>query len=247
MARRRFRKPAVSQRPLQDIGFCPRREKIAVFCAKLPFTTTDTRVKFFEVPMRLVAGSRFAVVWNRTSRLRPKRLQIGEGHRANHGSTQQTGAGVSFELNLDSETVDQVSTSIPLISAPGFLLRDVLRMMKDQRRGAVLICEKDRLVGIFTERDALKLLAAGANLDLPIEDVMTANPESLSDQDTVATAIQKMARGGYRRMPVVDADGRPKGFVKVATILHYMVEHFPSVVYTLPPQPHYTTETREGA
>ncbi|HEU0068733.1 MAG TPA: CBS domain-containing protein [Nitrospiraceae bacterium] len=154
---------------------------------------------------------------------------------------------MSFELNLDSETVDQVSTSIPLIAGPGFVLRDVLRMMKDQRKGAVLVCENDLLVGIFTERDALKLLAAGANLDVPVREVMTANPESLSDQDTVATAILKMSRGGYRRMPVVDGEGRPKGFVKVATILHYLVEHFPSVVYTLPPQPHYTTETREGA
>ncbi|HEU0068732.1 MAG TPA: hypothetical protein VFQ26_05650 [Nitrospiraceae bacterium] len=57
-------------------------EKIAVFCAKLPFTTTDTRVKFVEVAMWLVFASRFAVVLNRTSRLQPKRLQIEEGHRA---------------------------------------------------------------------------------------------------------------------------------------------------------------------
>ena len=37
------------------------------------------------------------------------------------------------------------------------------------------------------------------------------------------------------------------GVLKVSGILHYLVEHFPKVVYTLPPEPHHKTAAREGA
>ena len=70
---------------------------------------------------------------------------------------------------------------------------------------------------------------------------------ALSEQDTLGAAITKMAHGGYRRLPIVDAEGRPVGFLKVGSILHFLVDHFPSTVYNLPPKPHHSTEAREGA
>ncbi len=154
---------------------------------------------------------------------------------------------MDFHLNLDSESADQVAGSEPVCVEPNLSIRDVLHRMKEQRRGAVLVCQGERLVGIFTERDALKLMAAETDLDVPVEKVMTTEPETLADSDSVGAAITKMSKGGYRRLPIVDADGTPKGFVKVSSILHYLVEHFPSVVYNLPPNPHHSTQTREGA
>lgn len=154
---------------------------------------------------------------------------------------------MDFQLNLDSETVEHVSSPNPPCVDVGDSVGAVLQVMKDKQRAAVLVCRDGVLAGIFTERDALKLMLPGADLDAPIETVMTRNPESLAHNDTVGAAISKMARGGYRRIPIVDADGRPQGFVKVRTILHHLVGHFPSIVYNLPPAPHHTTETREGA
>jgi hypothetical protein len=76
---------------------------------------------------------------------------------------------------------------------------------------------------------------------------MVAGPVALSISDTVGCAIQKMSSGGYRRLPIVDDEGRPVGLLKVSGILHYLVEHVSKVVYTLPPEPHYSTQQREGA
>ena len=56
-----------------------------------------------------------------------------------------------------------------------------------------------------------------------------------------------MAKGGYRRLPVVDEAGHPIGVLGVSRLLEYLVEHFPKVVYTLPPQPHRASQEREGA
>ncbi|MBP90539.1 MAG: CBS domain-containing protein [Planctomycetaceae bacterium] len=154
---------------------------------------------------------------------------------------------MDFQLNLDSETVEQVSSSTPPCVDVGDSVGDVLNVMKEKQRASVLVCREGALAGIFTERDALKLMLPGADLDAAIETVMTASPETLSNSDAVGAAISKMSRGGYRRLPIVDTDGHPQGFVKVRTILHYLVGHFPSIVYNLPPAPHHTTETREGA
>ncbi|MBW3598884.1 MAG: CBS domain-containing protein, partial [Planctomycetes bacterium] len=89
--------------------------------------------------------------------------------------------------------------------------------------------------------------AAEDVLDSPIERVMVKNPVTLSRTDTVGKAITMMSSGGYRRLPITDEDGRPVGTIKTPGILHYLAEHFPKVVYNLPPTPHHTQQTREGA
>jgi predicted transcriptional regulator len=88
---------------------------------------------------------------------------------------------------------------------------------------------------------------AGADFDVPVMDVMTRNPVALSRRGSVGDAITKMAQGGYRRLPIVDEQGRPQGLLRVEGILHYLVEHFPSVIYNLPPEPHHAAQAREGA
>lgn len=154
---------------------------------------------------------------------------------------------VDVHLTLDTDTVSQVATGEPLCVDVGTTVRDTLHAMKSKRRGAVLVCEGEKLAGIFTERDALKLMEPGADLDQTVGQLMTANPETISDSETVGDAIAKMSRGGYRRLPMVDPEGRPRGFVTVSGILHYLVGHFPAIVYNLPPNPHHTTQSREGA
>ena len=151
------------------------------------------------------------------------------------------------QLNLTSETLEHIYASDPLIVPPEASVREVLQQMKASKRGAALVCDGEALQGIFTERDALKLMAAEADLHGPISQVMTAEPVVLGVDDSVGKAIAKMSFGGYRRLPIVDGTGRPQGFVKAANVLHYLVAHFPAVVYNLPPSPHHSTQEREGA
>ena len=91
------------------------------------------------------------------------------------------------------------------------------------------------------------MMAASANFDRPIDEVMTRDPVVLRSADTVAKAIDAMTRGGYRRLPIVDGDGKPTGVIKIESILHYIAEHFPKLVYNLPPEPHHSSREREGA
>jgi CBS domain-containing protein len=155
---------------------------------------------------------------------------------------------VDFQLKLDSETVIHAHPADPLVVEPQTSIRAVIELLRDEKQGAVLICSAaGTLIGIWTERDAMRVLSGNVELDLPIEQVMIRDPVALSAGDTVARAISQMASGGYRRLPIVDEQGRPTGVLNVAGIVHYLVEHFPKVVYTLPPQPHQSTQEREGA
>jgi len=157
------------------------------------------------------------------------------------------GSAVDFQLHLETESVDHCYPSEALCAAPGDSVRSVLRSLQSARTGAAMICDHGRLVGIFTERDVLRLLSDGGNLDAPVSQVMVKNPVSLRKTDTVAHAIGLMSAGGFRRVPIVDAEGKVVSVLKVSGILHYLVEHFPKVVYNLPPAPHYKTAEREGA
>jgi CBS domain-containing protein len=154
---------------------------------------------------------------------------------------------VDFQLHLETETVENCYPAQPLCAAPEDSVRSVLAMLREARTGVAMVCKDKKLLGLFTERDALRLLADGASLDAPVSQVMVRNPVTLRRTDTVAHAIGLMSAGGFRRLPIVDEQGRVAGVLKVSGILHYLVEHFPKVVYTLPPEPHHKTVTREGA
>lgn len=154
---------------------------------------------------------------------------------------------MSLHIDLHTEALGHVYAIAPICVEPNTTVREAFQRMNEKRHGAVLICREGVLVGILTERDALKLMVSDADFDIPIEQVMTASPIALSERDTVATAIGKMSKGGYRRLPIVDAGGRPTGVLTVKSILHFLADHFPATVFNLPPTPHHTTETREGA
>jgi CBS domain-containing protein len=153
---------------------------------------------------------------------------------------------VDIGSNLRSETVRRAGVLDPVCVEPDRPIAEVLRLLRDLGRGAVLICRGEKLVGIFTERDALRLLALGEDLSRPVETVMTPNPIFTEQTDSVGMAISKMALNGYRRLPVVDGQERPTGMLDVSGIVHWLVDHFPAAVYNLPPVANPATQEREG-
>jgi CBS domain-containing protein len=154
---------------------------------------------------------------------------------------------VDFEGNFTTDTVDDCHLTEPVCVPPTDSVRAALGQMKERNSAAVLVCRDQKVIGIFTERDALAMMAACADFDKPIEDVMTRDPVVLRAGDTVGRAIAAMTRGGYRRLPIVDDQGHPTGVIKIESIVHYLAEHFPKLVYNLPPEPHHSTREREGA
>jgi CBS domain-containing protein len=154
---------------------------------------------------------------------------------------------VDFQLSLESEGVASAYPDQPLAADASESVGQVLQLLRAQRNGSMLICEGAKLVGIFTERDALKCMASGADFATPVRDVMSSPPATISSSATVADAIRAMAEGGYRHLPIITPDGKPTGVIAVHGIVHYLVDHFPATVYNLPPIPQTAQRAREGA
>ena len=150
--------------------------------------------------------------------------------------------------NLTVESVSRLNPSPPHRIAVGGTVADAVELLRRERVGCLLVVKDGALVGIFTERDLLtKVLAPGASLDTPLADVMTANPVSVNLKEPVKAAVERMQKGGYRHVPVVDENNRPVGVLSAKRIVHYLVEHFPGTVYNQPPDPDRVPDSPEGA
>lgn len=105
----------------------------------------------------------------------------------------------------DISQLDQEFLSV----APDTPVIEVIRKMKEANLGCALVLEDGNLVGIFTERDLLnKLTGKDRSPDnTAVRDLMSVNPDFLSERDSVAIAVNKMSMGRYRHIPVKKADG----------------------------------------
>lgn len=109
---------------------------------------------------------------------------------------------------------------------PDELALEVARRMKEAQTGCALVLdEQGKLTGIFTEHDVLrKLVSAERNArDVAVSELMSANPESLRETDSVAAALNKMALGRYRHVPVAFDDGH-YGVTSIKSVLKYIAQ-----------------------
>ena len=106
-------------------------------------------------------------------------------------------------------------------------VRDAVRLMCERKVGCIIVMEDDRMEGVFTERDLLTKVTSqkGARLDAPLGEVMTREPVTLSETDSIAVALNHMAVGGFRHLPVVDKSGAPTGIYSVRDILGKLYEY----------------------
>ncbi len=127
----------------------------------------------------------------------------------------------------------------PITCERSTTVRQAIEIMQTEQIGFILVIENERLVGMFTERDLLNKVA-GKDVDIDavaIEEIMTADPESLGGDYDLVYAINQMSVGGYRHIPIVDDNGRPLNVVSARNIVDYLASLFPNTVLNLPLDP----------
>lgn len=88
-----------------------------------------------------------------------------------------------------------------------------IAVMADKNYGSVVIVDSnDKVVGIVTERDIVKKLVNNnmSPKTTKLEDIMTLNPRVANENDDVVDWLRIMSNDRFRRLPVVDADGKIK-------------------------------------
>jgi CBS domain-containing protein len=107
-----------------------------------------------------------------------------------------------------------VAGQSPLIVTRDTTVTEAALHMRKLNKGAVLVVDNGRLVGIFTERDALFRVMAEKRdpATTSVGSVMTRDPQTIHPDQPFVEALRVMHEGRFRHLPVVE-HGRPLGMV----------------------------------
>ena len=100
-----------------------------------------------------------------------------------------------------------------------------VRAMTAEKIGALIVMDGERLIGIFTERDALnKVLAAGLDpVNTKVSEVMTKDPYCIPPTTTVGEAMQLVTQRRFRHLPIVE-NGKVLAIVSSGDLTHWLVK-----------------------
>jgi Predicted signal-transduction protein containing cAMP-binding and CBS domains len=108
---------------------------------------------------------------------------------------------------------------------PDTLVTECVRLMTASKIGALIVMDGERLIGIFTERDALnKVLAGGLDpRNTKVSAVMTKDPYCIPPTTTVDDAMKLITKRRFRHLPIVD-NGKVLAVVSSGDLTHWLVQ-----------------------
>lgn len=121
----------------------------------------------------------------------------------------------------------------PLSLSPATSVFDAVVKMSDKNYGSVLIIDDDeKVIGVVTERDVMnKLVSKGRDPKATLlSDIMTENPRLARETDDMIDWLRIMSNERFRRLPVVDDEGRAKAVFTQGDFVSYT---WPELMYQM--------------
>jgi CBS domain-containing protein len=126
-----------------------------------------------------------------------------------------------FQADILLDSVKDLTVFNPATVAPTDPVSNAIDVMRERGAGCVLVVDTG-LRGILSEVDLLFRLPADANpQSINVSQIMTTDPQTIDEDDSMARAIQMMSVGGYRHLPVIGAN-REIGIVSIKDLLRYL-------------------------
>ena len=118
-------------------------------------------------------------------------------------------------MKIDSMLIEDVVTALGDIS-----IKEAIHILYIKHIGSIVIIDKERKCkGIFTERDAIRVVGSDIPLSTPLKEVMTTNLRTIEKGATFAEAKNIMRSHNVRHLPVIDKQGHLIGLLSFRTIL----------------------------
>ena len=115
--------------------------------------------------------------------------------------------------------VKEAMTRDVRVANPDETVQQAARMMASLDAGVLPVGDKDRLVGMITDRDiAIRGVAQGKGPDAKVRDVMTEDVKYCFDDQDLEEVTQNMGDIQVRRLPVVNRDKRLVGILSLGDI-----------------------------
>ena len=141
-------------------------------------------------------------------------------------------------MNFVSEILKIKGQDVWTVS-PESTVYDALQMMADKNVGALMICEDDNLVGIFSERDyARKVILKGkASRDTLVREIMSTELTWVRPDQTIAVCMELITNKRTRHLPVLDR-GRLAGVISIGDVVKAIISQ---QEFTIQQLEHYIT------
>lgn len=130
---------------------------------------------------------------------------------------------------MSVQVKDHMSTDLVTISEDMDILRAAHKLIRNNISGAPVVDEEGRLVGLLTERDFMRVAMQAEYHAMPggpVRDFMTANPETVTPDESILEVAQRFVHGQFHRYPVV-ADGSLVGIVSRRDVMRALGMHYP--------------------
>ena len=106
---------------------------------------------------------------------------------------------------------------------PNITIKDAVRTLHEKHVGSVVITDDNqKCAGIFTERDAIRIIANEVPLDTIIDQVMTKNVVTIGEEASLDEARRLLISHRIRHIPVVDQKGELTGLLSVRKLLEQL-------------------------
>ncbi|MEL7446976.1 MAG: putative nucleotidyltransferase substrate binding domain-containing protein [Pseudomonadota bacterium] len=141
-----------------------------------------------------------------------------EAERIRHAlADRKTNSGFALDAKHLGDLIEHAA---PVSCGPDVPISEAVQLMHEHDVSTLAICDEAVLVGIFTDKDLRnRVVAPGAALGMPVRDVMTKSPKTLSVESNAAEAMAMMASGGFRHIPLLGRNGVLVGILSATDIL----------------------------
>ncbi len=154
---------------------------------------------------------------------------------------------MSLKHELMSERVAHLDLSKFCQVPGGTAVHAALAEMRQSNTNVCLITQGNHLSGILTERDVLtKVATAPENLDVPVDEIMTRDPITVTPNVSAADALWLMDNKKFRNLPVIDEFGKIKGNMTHQAVISFLAARYPVEVLNRPPRPDQFPRKQEG-
>jgi CBS domain-containing protein len=126
--------------------------------------------------------------------------------------------------------------------APDAIVFDAIKIMAEKNIGALLVMQKEKVVGIFSERDyARKIVLKGeTSRTIAVKDVMTSGVLSVQPEQSLDECMALMTNKHIRHLPVIE-NGNLMGLISIGDVVKAIIsEH----EYTIKQLENYITGSR---
>ncbi len=132
-----------------------------------------------------------------------------------------------FEQSLLEDTTAAIKPGPVTQVPPDTTIETAVKLMAKHNLAAIIITQNNKAVGIFSERDVLNRIATDYNdmKSKTIAEYMTPIPATIYESDPPAKALNTMATGHFRHVPVLNQDEKPVGIIGAQQATQYLQQY----------------------